>query len=224
MTTNGTSSNAATNRYGVPSAPGVDSSSDAIISVRHLRKWFPVGNSFFSRNKSILKAVDDVSFDIERGKTMGLVGESGCGKTTTLKVMLGLEEPTEGQIYFEGEDVATLTRAGRSELRSSVQAVFQDPWASLNPRMRVGSIIGEPLEVNTTMTRGQISTRVQELLQEVGLPPYQASLFPHEFSGGQRQRIGVARALSLNPKVIALDEPVSALGRVHPRADNELAR
>ncbi len=211
MTTNGASSNGAVNQYGVPTAPGVDSSSDAIISVRHLRKWFPVGNSFLSRNKSILKAVDDVSFDIERGKTMGLVGESGCGKTTTLKVMLGLEEPTSGQVFFEGEDVSTLSRAGKRELRSSLQAVFQDPWASLNPRMRVGSIIGEPLEVNTTMTRGQISTRVQELLEEVGLPPYQASLFPHEFSGGQRQRIGVARALSLNPKVIALDEPVSAL-------------
>ena len=211
MTTNGTSSNGAANRYGVETAPGVDTNSDAIISVRHLRKWFPVGNSFLSRNKSILKAVDDVSFDVERGKTMGLVGESGCGKTTTLKVMLGLEEPTAGQVFFEGEDVATLSRAGKRELRSSLQAVFQDPWASLNPRMRVGSIIGEPLEVNTTMTKQQISTRVQELLEEVGLPPYQASLFPHEFSGGQRQRIGVARALSLNPKVIALDEPVSAL-------------
>ena len=160
MTTNGTSSNGAANRYGVESAPGVDDNSDAIISVRHLRKWFPVGNSFLSRNKSILKAVDDVSFDIERGKTMGLVGESGCGKTTTLKVMLGLEEPTSGQVFFEGEDVATLSRAGKRELRSSLQAVFQDPWASLNPRMRVGSIIGEPLEVNTTMTKGQIGTRV----------------------------------------------------------------
>ncbi len=199
------------NQYNVEHAPGVDPNSDAIISVRHLRKWFPVGGALFSRKKSLLKAVDDVSFDVERGKTMGLVGESGCGKTTTLKVLLGLEEPTEGTIYFEGEDIATMSRAGKRELRSSVQAVFQDPWASLNPRMRVGSIIGEPLEVNTTMTKNQIRSRVQELLQEVGLPPYQASLFPHEFSGGQRQRIGVARALSLNPKVIVLDEPVSAL-------------
>ena len=209
MATNGTVGQA--NRYGVEGAPGVDSNSDAIISVRRLRKHFPVGNSLFSRNKSLLKAVDDVSFDVERGKTMGLVGESGCGKTTTLKVLLGLEEPTDGQIFFEGEDVATMSRAGKRELRSSVQAVFQDPWASLNPRMRVGSIIGEPLEVNTTMTKKQIRDRVAELLQEVGLPAYQASLFPHEFSGGQRQRIGVARALSLNPKVIVLDEPVSAL-------------
>ena len=212
MATNGTNGAVATNMYGVEEAPGVDVNSDAIISVRHLRKWFNVGGgSLFSRNRSILKAVDDVSFDVERGKTMGLVGESGCGKTTTLKVILGLEEPTEGTVYFEGEDVATLSRAGRRELRASVQAVFQDPWASLNPRMRVGSIIGEPLEVNTTMTKGEIRSRVQELLQEVGLRPDQASLFPHEFSGGQRQRIGVARALALNPKVIALDEPVSAL-------------
>ncbi len=208
--TNG--SNGATNRYGVESAPGVDSSSDAIISVRHLRKWFDVGGgSLFRRQKSILKAVDDVSFDVDRGKTMGLVGESGCGKTTTLKVLLSLEEPTDGQIFYEGEDIATLSRAGRRELKRSVQAVFQDPWASLNPRMRVGSIIGEPLEVNTNMTKQQIRDRVSDLLVEVGLRPDQGSLFPHEFSGGQRQRIGVARALALNPQVIVLDEPVSAL-------------
>ncbi len=208
--TNG--SNGTANRYGVESAPGIDSSSDAIISIRRLRKWYDVGGgSLFSRKKSILKAVDDVSFDIDRGKTMGLVGESGCGKTTTLKVILGLEEPTEGYIFFEGEDVSTLSRAGKRELKRSVQAVFQDPWASLNPRMRVGSIIGEPLEVNTNMTKQEIRNRVGDLLVEVGLRPDQATLFPHEFSGGQRQRIGVARALALNPQVIVLDEPVSAL-------------
>lgn len=201
-----------TNKYGVEAAPGTDPSVDAIISVRHLRKWFQVGSTILGfGKKSWLKAVDDVSFDIEAGKTMGLVGESGCGKTTTLKVLLGLETPTEGTIYFEGQDVATLTRAGKKEFRSSIQAVFQDPWSSLNPRMRVNSIVGEPLEIATSMTRAQIRSRVGELLTEVGLNPYQGNLYPHEFSGGQRQRIGVARALALNPKVITLDEPVSAL-------------
>jgi oligopeptide/dipeptide ABC transporter ATP-binding protein len=161
--------------------------------------------------KHWLKAVDDVSFDIERGKTIGLVGESGCGKTTTLKVLLGLEEATEGTIYFEGQDVKSLTKVGRKEFRTSIQAVFQDPWSSLNPRMRVNSIIAEPLEIATSMTRSQIRTRVGELLTETGLNAYQGNLYPHEFSGGQRQRIGIARALALNPKVITLDEPVSAL-------------
>lgn len=200
------------NRFGVPSAPGCLDSSDAIISVRHLRKWFQVGNTILGfGQKHWLKAVDDVSFDIERGKTIGLVGESGCGKTTTLKVLLGLETPTDGQIFFEGQDVKTLSKAGRKEFRTSIQAVFQDPWSSLNPRMRVNSIVAEPLEIATTMTRGQIRSRVGELLTEVGLNAYQGNLYPHEFSGGQRQRIGIARALALNPKIITLDEPVSAL-------------
>jgi oligopeptide/dipeptide ABC transporter ATP-binding protein len=196
----------------VPSTPGVNPATDAIVSIRNLRKWYQVGGGFLGiGKKSYLKAVDDVSFDIERGKTFGLVGESGCGKTTTLKLLLGLEVPTAGTIYFEGEDVSKMAKAGRTEFRRSVQAVFQDPWSSLNPRMRVRSIVGEPLEIATTMSKKEISTRVGDLLNEVGLNPYQANLYPHEFSGGQRQRIGIARALALNPKVIALDEPVSAL-------------
>ncbi len=200
------------NKFGVQQAPGTLASADAIISVRHLRKWFQVGSTILGfGQKHWLKAVDDVSFDIERGKTIGLVGESGCGKTTTLKVLLGLEKPTEGTIYFEGQDVATLSKAGRKEFRTSIQAVFQDPWSSLNPRMRVNSIVAEPLEIATTMTRGQVRSRVGELLSEVGLNSYQGNLYPHEFSGGQRQRIGIARALALNPKIITLDEPVSAL-------------
>lgn len=207
-----TSTSGRTNRYGVEWAPGTLDTSDAIISVRHLRKWFQVGNTILGfGQKHWLKAIDDVSFDIERGKTIGLVGESGCGKTTTLKVLLGLEEPTEGQIFFEGKDVKKLTKAERKEFRTSIQAVFQDPWSSLNPRMRVNSIVAEPLEIATGMTRGQIRTRVGELLTEVGLNSYQGNLYPHEFSGGQRQRIGIARALALNPKIITLDEPVSAL-------------
>ena len=204
--------NAELNKYGVSVAPGTNQNSDAIISVRNLSKWFQVGNTLLGfGKKSWLKAVDDVSFDIESGKTMGLVGESGCGKTTTLKLLLGLEDPTSGQIFFEGQDVADLSRVGKKEFRSSIQAVFQDPWSSLNPRMRVNSIVAEPLEIATSMSRGQIRSRVSELLTEVGLNPYQGNLYPHEFSGGQRQRIGVARALALNPKVITLDEPVSAL-------------
>ena len=196
-----------------PVAEGPSGSSDAIIQIRGLKKYFPVhrGLALFGA-REYLKAVDGVSFDIEAHKTFGLVGESGCGKTTTAKLLLGLEVPTAGQIFFQGEDITTnRSKAFRREYRSSVQAVFQDPWASLNPRMRVRAIVGEPLEINTRMSKGQINTRVGELLEEVGLNPYQANLYPHEFSGGQRQRIGVARSLALNPKIVILDEPVSAL-------------
>jgi oligopeptide/dipeptide ABC transporter ATP-binding protein len=191
---------------------GIPKTGESIIEIRSLRKWFPVGGGILGIGKrGMLKAVDDISFDVEKGKTFGLVGESGCGKTTTAKVLLGLERPTAGQIRFEGEDTAKLTKAGRKRFRSSIQAVFQDPWSSLNPRMRVNSIVGEPLEIATTMTKAQIRSRVAELLTEVGLNAYQGNLYPHEFSGGQRQRIGIARALALNPKVVVLDEPVSAL-------------
>ena len=189
-----------------------DASGEPVIQVRNLRKWYDLGGGWlgFGRRR-YLKAVDDISFDLHPGRTFGLVGESGCGKTTTLKMLLRLEQPTAGTIFFLGEDVARLSAAGRKKFRASVQAVFQDPWASLNPRMRVGDIVAEPLEVGTGLGSRQIRARVGDLLREVGLDPYQAKLYPHEFSGGQRQRIGIARALALNPKVIALDEPVSAL-------------
>ena len=140
----------------IPDAPGASNPPDSILQVRNLRKWFDVGGRFLGiGQRSWLKAIDDVSFDVREGKTFGLVGESGCGKTTTLKVILGLEEPTEGNIFWQGEDVATMTRAGRREFRRSVQAVFQDPWSSLNPRMRVQAIVGEPLEIATTMDTGR---------------------------------------------------------------------
>jgi oligopeptide/dipeptide ABC transporter ATP-binding protein len=142
---------------------------------------------------------------------LGVVGESGCGKTTTAKLVLGLEEPTAGQIRFEGRDLQTLDAAGRRHYRKSVQAVFQDPFASLNPRMRVGGIIAEPLTTNESLSAEDVKKRVAELLDLVGLPEKAASLFPHEFSGGQRQRIAIARALSLSPRLVVLDEPVSAL-------------
>jgi len=190
---------------------GTNGNSDVLLKIDNLKKYFQVGNSLFGRNKVFLKAVDGVNFEIKEGQTYGLVGESGCGKTTTAKMILKLEVPTEGTFSFAGNDALTMNKELNRHYKSSVQAVFQDPWASLNPRMRVGSIIGEPLEVNTDMTKNDIKDRVGGLLEEVGLQSYQANLFPHEFSGGQRQRIGVARALSLNPKLIVLDEPVSAL-------------
>jgi len=185
---------------------------EIVLDIDALKKYYPIGGGFaFFGNKQELKAVDDISFNIRRGETFGLVGESGCGKTTTAKTVLGLEALTSGVISFEGTDISKLDRAGKKNFRSNVQAVFQDPWSSLNPRMRVRSIVGEPLEIATSMTKKQIADRVGDLLTEVGLNPYQANLYPHEFSGGQRQRIGIARALSLNPELIILDEPVSAL-------------
>jgi len=188
-------------------------SSESLLAVRGLKKHFQVGSGLFGRNKLFLKAVDGVDFEIKEGETYGLVGESGCGKTTTAKMILRLEEPTEGTFDFEGNDAETVGKSKEltRNYKSNVQAVFQDPWASLNPRMRVGSIVGEPLEVSTVMTKTDIADKVGDLLEEVGLQRAQSNLFPHEFSGGQRQRIGVARALALNPKLIVLDEPVSAL-------------
>ena len=159
----------------------------------------------------VVRAVDGVSFAIRSGQTLGVVGESGCGKTTTAKLVLGLEEPTGGGIRFEGRDLRALDRAGRRHYRKSVQAVFQDPYASLNPRMRIAAIIAEPLLVSEQLTAGEVHKRVLQLLDLVRLPARSADLFPHEFSGGQRQRIAIARALSSSPKLVVLDEPVSAL-------------
>jgi oligopeptide/dipeptide ABC transporter ATP-binding protein len=159
----------------------------------------------------VVHAVDGVSFTIEPGRTLGVVGESGCGKSTTAKLVLKLEEPTAGEIRFEGRGLHTLDAAGLRAYRRSVQAVFQDPFASLNPRMRVGDIIVEPLITNESLPRGEAARRVARLLDLVGLPARGAELFPHEFSGGQRQRIAIARSLALSPKLVVLDEPVSAL-------------
>ena len=183
----------------------------SIVEAERLSKHFPGRGSLFGGRSGVVRAVDGVSFAIEPGQTLGVVGESGCGKTTTAKLVLGLEQPTAGGIRFEGKDLSTLDAAGRRYYRRSVQAVFQDPYASLNPRMRVGAIIAEPLVTNERLPASQVRARVLELLNLVGLPGRSADLFPHEFSGGQRQRIAIARALSLSPKLIVLDEPVSAL-------------
>jgi len=186
--------------------------SDKLVEIRDLKKHFPVTKGLvFQETIGLVKAVDGVSYAIETGETVGLVGESGCGKTTTMKMILMLERPTSGAIIFRGQDVQSLAGRDLKAYRKGVQAVFQDPYSSLNPRMRVGNIIAEPLVVNEGLPKAKVKERVQELLSLVGLRPASADLFPHEFSGGQRQRIAIARALSLNPSLIILDEPVSAL-------------
>jgi len=177
-----------------------------LVNVRRLVKHFPVEGS-----DDVVRAVDDVSFEILRGETLGLVGESGCGKSTVGRCLLRLIEPTAGEIDFDGRNVRTLNRGDLRELRREMQIVFQDPYASLNPRMRVGDIVGEPLVIHNIGTKNDRSERVGELLRRVGLDPDYRKRYPHEFSGGQRQRIGVARTLALNPKLIVADEPVSAL-------------
>jgi oligopeptide transport system ATP-binding protein len=183
-----------------------------LLSVRRLTKHFYLGGSLLARDRAVVRAVDGVSFDIPPGETMGLVGESGCGKSTTGRTILRLEEPSSGEIFFEGHDVMKLDRHELRALRRQMQIVFQDPYSSLDPRKTVGSIVAEPLIVhNLASNRRAREDRVVELLETVGLSRDHLRCYPHEFSGGQRQRIGIARALAVNPKLIVCDEPVSAL-------------
>ena len=182
-----------------------------LLEVRHLKKYFPVRSGLFSKVSAWVKAVDDVSFAIRHRETFGLVGESGCGKTTVGRTILRLMEPTGGAVTFEGDNVFAMDSQTLRATRRRMQIVFQDPYSSLNPRMTVGSIVGEPLLVHK-LAKGHARTdRVYQLLDRVGLRPEHAGRYPHEFSGGQRQRIGIARALALNPKFIVCDEAVSAL-------------
>jgi len=182
-----------------------------LLEVRDLYKYFPINAGVFSRHVGDVRAVDGVDFTIKKGETLGLVGESGSGKTTAGRVVLRLLEATKGQVLFEGRDVGALGREDVRKLRKEMQIIFQDPYASLNPRMTVGDIVSEPLKIHGLATGKDAEARVQELLRLVGLQPYHANRYPHEFSGGQRQRVGIARSLAVSPKFIVADEPVSAL-------------
>jgi oligopeptide transport system ATP-binding protein len=185
---------------------------ETLLKVEKLQKYFPIRKGIVvQRHVGDVKAVDGVSFDIRRGETLGMVGESGCGKSTTGRTILRLLEPTAGKVTFEGKVLNDLSGEEMRKMRSEMQMIFQDPYASLNPRMRVGDIIGEPILIHGISNRVEREKRVRKLLDVVGLSPYHGARYPHEFSGGQRQRIGIARALSVNPKLIVCDEPVSAL-------------
>ena len=184
---------------------------EILVEVKNLTKNFTVDTNLFGRPTSVLKAVDDVSFKIYKGEAFGLVGESGCGKTTIGKMIANLYRPTSGTILFEGKDITSLDKKARREYSKDIQLIFQDPYASLNPRMTIGDIIAEPIIINNLLPKNEIENRVNYLLNCVGLANHHRNRYPHKFSGGQRQRVGIARAIAVEPKLIICDEPVSAL-------------
>ena len=184
---------------------------DNILEVSHLKKYFPIGGSVLTKSKGYVKAVDDVSFNIKRGTTMGLVGESGCGKSTAGRTILRLIQKTEGTVLFNGTDVNTLNRKAMNDMRTKMQIIFQDPYSSLSPRLPVGEIIGEAVREHHLVPKKNLDEYITKIMNNCGLQEYHKDRYPHEFSGGQRQRICIARALALNPEFIVCDEPVSAL-------------
>lgn len=184
---------------------------NCILEVKNLKKWFPVKSGLFLRARNYVRAVDDISFKISTGETLGLVGESGCGKSTLARTILRLIEPTAGSIVFEGHDISGISKEEMRKERRNMQIIFQDPFGSLHPKMKIGNIIGEPLKIHGIGTKAEIRDKVEQLIGTVGMSSEYLNRFPHEFSGGQRQRIVIARALALNPKLLVCDEPVSAL-------------
>ena len=182
-----------------------------LLEINNLQMHFPIKQGLFAKTRGVIKAVDGVSFNLKKGETLGLVGESGCGKTTVARSLLRLVEPTGGSVKFEGTDILRLPKKELRQVRAHIQVIFQDPYSSLNPRLSVGQIIAEPLKNFGFQDTMELKERVAYLMEKVGLMPEQFNRYPHQYSGGQRQRIGIARALALNPKIIVCDEPVSAL-------------
>lgn len=186
------------------------SNNEVVFKIEDLEKTYTISRGLF-KDPQVVKAVNKINFNVQKGETYSIVGESGCGKSTTAKMLLNIEQPTAGKIFYRGKDISTFTSSEWKEYRKKVQIIFQDPYSSLNPRWTVGRIISEPLELNTDMSKADIEKRVREIMKKVGLEQDWYDRYPHQFSGGQRQRIGIARALVLNPEVIVCDEPVSAL-------------
>lgn len=184
---------------------------DAVLEVKHLKKYFPIAKSFFGKTTKVLKAVDDVSFEVNHGKTLGIVGESGCGKTTMGRSILRLHDITDGKVYFDGNDITNLSSAQLRKYRTQMQIIFQDPYSSLSPRLPVGEIIGEAVRAHNIVPKEDYKDYILDIMRKCGLQTHYFERYPHEFSGGQRQRICIARALALRPKFVVCDEPVSAL-------------
>ncbi|WP_238917693.1 dipeptide ABC transporter ATP-binding protein [Clostridium sp. YIM B02555] len=184
---------------------------EKLMEIKNLKKYFPVGSSGFFQKPAYVQAVDDVTFDIYKGETLGIVGESGCGKSTMGRLLVTLLDSTSGEILFEGKEVHTVRKRNRKDISKNIQIIFQDPYASLNPRMTIGDIIREPMRINGIASGDELEKKLDTLLSQVGLASYHKDRYPHEFSGGQRQRVGIARAISVNPKLIVCDEAVSAL-------------